>query len=123
MEILIPLAFFALIAAIIIVPRYLKSQERIKLQETLRASIDKGAALPPEVIEALTSDAKRPASPQRDLRSGIVWLAVAAGFVALGFAISFDEPDAFYPLLGVAAFPGLVGLALIALSFVGRGKQ
>jgi hypothetical protein len=123
MEILIPISFFALIAAIIIVPRYLKSQERIKLQETLRASIEKGAAIPPEVIEAMTSEVKRPASPQRDLRSGIVWLAVAAGFVALGFAISFDEPDAFYPLLGVAAFPGLVGLALIALSFVGRGKQ
>jgi hypothetical protein len=123
MEILIPISFFALIAAIVIVPRYLKSQERIKLQETLRASIEKGAALPPEVIEAMTSDVKRPSSPQRDLRGGIVWLAVAAGFVALGFAISFDEPDAFYPLLGVAAFPGLVGLALIALSFTSRGKQ
>lgn len=123
MEILIPISFFALIAAIIIVPRYLKSQERIKLQETLRASIEKGVALPPEVLEALTSDAKRPASPQRDLRAGIVWIAVAAGFVALGFAVQFEEPDALYPMLGVAAFPGLIGLALIALSLVSRGKQ
>lgn len=123
MEILIPISFFALIAAIVIVPRWLKSQERQKLQETLRASIEKGAQLPPEVIEALTSDVKAPPSPYRDLRAGIVWLGVSVGFAALGFAVSFEEPDALYPMLGIAAFPGFIGLALIALSFISRGKQ
>ena len=77
MEILIPLAFFAMIAAIVIVPRYLKSIERQKLQDTLRASIEKGAELPPEVIAALTSDVKRQPSPYRDLRSGVIWLRAA----------------------------------------------
>jgi hypothetical protein len=123
MEILIPLAFFAMIAAIVIVPRYLKSLERQKLQETLRASIEKGAQLPPEVIEALTSDVKAPPSPQRDLRGGIVWLSVAAAFAVLGVIVSFEEPDALYALLGVATFPGFIGLALIALYVVGRGKK
>lgn len=117
MEILIPISLFAMIAAIVIVPRYLKSLERQKLQDTLRASIEKGAALPPEVIEALTSDVKKP-SPYRDLRAGIVWLGIAVGFAAMGFAVSFEEPDALYPMLGVAAFPGFIGLALIALYFV-----
>lgn len=123
MEILIPLAFFAMIAAIVIVPRYLKAQERMKLQETLRASIEKGAQLPPEVIEALTSDVKAPPSPQRDLRAGVVWLGVAVGFAALGFAVSFEEPDALLPMLGIAAFPGFIGLALVALYILGRGKN
>ena len=122
MEILIPLAFFAMIAAIVLVPRYLKSVERQKLQDTLRASIEKGADLPVEVLEALTSDVKTPPSPYRDMRAGIIWLGVAVGFAALGFAVSFEEPDALYPMLGVAAFPGFIGLALIALSFVSRGK-
>ena len=122
MEILIPLAFFAMIAAIVLVPRYLKSVERQKLQDTLRASIEKGADLPVEVLEALTSDVKTPPSPYRDMRAGIIWLGVAVGFAALGFAVSFEEPDALYPMLGVAAFPGFIGLALIALSFVARGK-
>ena len=122
MEILIPLAFFAMIAAIVLVPRYLKSIERQKLQDTLRASIEKGADLPVEVLEALTSDVKTPPSPYRDMRAGIIWLGVAVGFAALGFAVSFEEPDALYPMLGVAAFPGFIGLALIALSFVARGK-
>ena len=120
--VLIPLGFFAMITAIVIVPRYLKSLERQRLQDTLRASIEKGAELPPEVVQALTSDAKPPPSPYRDLRAGIIWLGVAVGFAALGFAVSFEEPDALYPLLGVAAFPGFIGLALVALSFISRGK-
>ena len=123
MEILIPITMFAMIAAIVIAPRWFKSQERQKLQDTLRASIEKGATLPPEVIDALTSDVKAPPSPYKDLRAGIVWLGVAVGFAALGFAVSFEEPDAFYPLIGIAAFPGFIGLALIALSFVTRGKN
>ncbi|CAN7387071.1 DUF6249 domain-containing protein [Phenylobacterium sp. LjRoot164] len=121
-DILVPLGFFAMIAAIVIVPRYLKSQERQKLQETLRASIEKGAELPPEVVQALTSDAKAPPSSYRDMRAGIIWLGVAIGFASLGVAVSFSEPDALYPMLGVAAFPGFIGLALIALSFISRGK-
>ena len=39
MEILIPITFFAMIAVIVVAPRYLKSQERQKLQDTLRAAI------------------------------------------------------------------------------------
>ena len=121
-DILVPLGFFAMVAAIVIVPRYLMSLERQKLQETLRASIEKGAELPPEVVQALTSDVKAAPSPYRDLRAGIIWLGVAVGFAALGAAVSFEEPDALYPLRGVAAFPGFIGLALVALSFISRGK-
>ncbi len=116
---------FGTIAALAIVPVYFKSLERQRLQETLRAAIDKGQPLPPEVIEALTSDVKvRPKpSPQRDLRVGIIWVGVAVGIAALGIALSFDEPDATYPLLGVAAFPGFIGLAFIIISFLARGKD
>ena len=59
-DILVPLGFFAMIAAIVIVPRYLKSIERQKLQDTLRASIEKGAELPPEVVQALPFDDSTP---------------------------------------------------------------
>ena len=79
--------------------------------------------MPPEVIAALTSDVKPQPSPYRDLRTGVIWLGVAVAFVALGAAVSFEEPDALYPLLGVAAFPGFIGLALIVLSFVQRSRR
>jgi hypothetical protein len=123
MEILVPIAFFAMIAAIVIVPRYLKSQERQKLQETLKSSIEHGAPIPQEIIDVLTRDVKPTPTPYRDLRAGILWLGIAVGFAALGFAVSFEEPDAFYPMLGVAAFPGFIGLALVVLSFVSGSRR
>ena len=66
--ILVPIAICAMIAAIVIVPGYLRSQERMRLHDTLKASIDKGQPLPPEIIDAITSDVKvkRPPSPERD---------------------------------------------------------
>ena len=55
-EILIPLAGCAMIAAIVVGPAWLKSRERREMQATLRASIEKGQPLPPEVIEAISGD-------------------------------------------------------------------
>ena len=122
--VLIVFIIFGSIASLILVPSYLKSRERSRLHDTLKASIEHAQPIPAEVIEAITSDVKikAPASPMRDLRTGIIWLGVAVGLAAFGFAISFEEPDALYPLIGMAAFPGFIGLAFIAISFFGRGK-
>lgn len=126
MEILIPLALFAMIAVIAVGPRYFKSQERQKLQETMRAAIEKGQAIPPEVISAITNDVtppKPPSSPQRDLRRGVVWLAIAIGLAAAGLVIGVSEPDATYHFLGVAIIPGVLGGAFLTLYFLGRTKD
>ncbi|HRD47742.1 MAG TPA: DUF6249 domain-containing protein, partial [Caulobacter sp.] len=53
-EILIPLAPFVMIIAIIVVPAWLKSRERREMQATLRTAIEKGQPLPTEIIEAMT---------------------------------------------------------------------
>jgi hypothetical protein len=125
MEILIPITFFAMIAALVIVPRYFKSQERLRLQETLRAAIDKGQPLPPEVVEALTRDVpdKRTPSPERDVRKGVILLCVAAALVSLSFMLSMDEPDAYYPMIGAACFPGFLGLAFVAMGLLSKSKS
>ena len=62
------------------------------------------------------------ATPQRDLRTGIIWLGVGIGFAALGAALSFEEPDSLLPLLGVAAFPVFIGLAFVILSVINKRK-
>ena len=123
MEILVPITFFAMIAAIVLVPRYLKSRERQSLQETLKLAIEKGQPLPTEVVASISHDKKPPPSPQRDLRIGIVWLGVAVGIAVFGLAVGYEEPDATYPLLGIAAFPGFIGLAFIAISLLTKGKD
>jgi hypothetical protein len=121
--ILVPISFFVMVALVIIAPRYFKSVERQKMADTLRAAIEKGQQLPPEVVEAMSSDVKPAPSPQRDLRTGLVWMGVAVGFAALGLAVSFEEPDALYPMLGCAAFPGFIGLAFIIMSFVAKDRR
>jgi Domain of unknown function (DUF6249) len=123
--ILVPLSPFLLVAALVLVPAYLRSKERQKLQETLRLAIEKGQPLPPEVVEAMSSNVRSmrtPPSPGRDLRIGVIWLGVAIGLAAFGIALGFEEPDAVFPLVACAAFPGFIGLAFIVLGLVNRTK-
>lgn len=120
---MIPIFFFAMIAAIVIVPRYFKSMERQKMAETLKAAIERGQPLPTEVVDAISSGVKTPPSPQRDLRTGIVWLGVGVGLAAMGWAIGFEDPDATFPLIGIACFPAFIGLAFIAMFFLSRGRE
>ena len=122
MEMLIPITLFIMIAAIVIMPSYFKSQERQRMAEALKASIDKGEPLPPEVVTAISGSMKPPPSPARDLRTGIIWIGVAVGLAAFGIALGFEEPDATYPLLACAAFPGFIGLAFVVLGLINRNK-
>src|ERR1700757_2975043 len=102
-DVLIPISFFAMIAVIVIVPRYLKSLERQKMAETVRAAIDKGQPLPPEVVEALTPARRKPRTPGSDLRRGVTLVAVALGLVAMGLVLGQSEPHALHALVGAAA--------------------
>jgi hypothetical protein len=120
---MIPIFFFAMIAAIVIVPRYFQSLERQKMAETLKAAIEKGQPMPTEVVDAISSGVKAPPSPQRDLRTGIVWLGVGVGLAAMGWMISFEEPDAVYPMLGIACFPAFIGVAFIAMYLLNRNRS
>ena len=120
---LIPIVLFIMIGAIVIVPTWLKSKERKEMQATLRASIEKGQALPPEIVEALSKEnIKPPATATRDLRVGVILLAVSLGVALFGYMVSFAEMDSFYPIAGSAAVPGMIGLAFIILSFFNKNK-
>ena len=124
-------AVFGTITAIIIGPTYLKSRERREMQATVRHAIDKGQDLPPEIIEALSSDVSRKLpSRTRDIRRGIIWLAVGIGIAAFGLingsGWSGDGDwggNVGNGLLGIAAIPVTIGLAFIVLSFFNKNKD
>ena len=122
-EILIPLAPFIMVIAIVAIPAWLKSRDRREMQATLRSAIEKGQPLPPEVIDSISKEnAKPPATAARDLRTGVILLSVAVGVALFGYAVSFAETDAYYPIVGIAAIPGMIGLAFIILSFFNKNK-
>ncbi|MBC6982990.1 hypothetical protein H8B08_14675 [Caulobacter sp. 17J80-11] len=113
-----------MIAAIVIVPGYLKSQERQKLQETLRVAFEKGQDVPPEVLDAMTRDIKPSVSPYRDVRRGVVMLAIAAALATIGGAWTFYEgfDDAWGWFTG-AAFPGFIGIAYLLLGLFAKDRK
>ncbi|HEV7383554.1 MAG TPA: DUF6249 domain-containing protein [Phenylobacterium sp.] len=119
---------FGSIAAVCIVPFYIRSQERIRVQETLRAAIEKGQPLPTEMMATMETAARNVSlraapSPGRDLRTGIIWLGIGLGFAAMGVAWGYEEPEVTIPMVACAAFPVFIGLAFIALSFINRTKS
>jgi Domain of unknown function (DUF6249) len=130
-DFLIPVSLFALIAAVVIVPQILKSRERARLHDTLRAAYEKGQPVPPELIEALQTD-RVVATPtdrsQRDFRIGIVWMFVGLGFVGVGAAFYLmlythgGSVETFSTFAAIGAVPFFIGLAFLLLSFFGRGR-
>ncbi|MDO1558323.1 DUF6249 domain-containing protein [Brevundimonas sp. 2R-24] len=122
--ILIPLAPFIMVVLIIAIPAWLKSKEKREMQQTLRTAIEKGQTLPPELIEQLNKDSQKvQPSAQRDLRQGVIWLAVGLGIAAFAWFVGMEEGDALNPILGMAAIPTLIGVAFIVLSFFNKNKD
>jgi hypothetical protein len=99
---------------------WFRYRARREMQETLRVALDKGQDLTPEIIDRLGHPK---AAPDRDLRLGVIWLAIAAGLVMCGFAVPDDSGDALRGILAGAAFPLAIGLAYMILHFfAGRSE-
>ena len=121
-------AVFSSLTAIVVGPNWLKARERREVQKTVRVALDKGQPLPAEVIEALSKDiTRRLPSRTRDIRNGVIWLAVGIGIAAFGLINSIGDVGDMRQLgdglLGVAAIPVVVGLAFLVLSFFNKNKD
>lgn len=127
-DVLVPLGFFAMIAAIVVLPGYIRARARQRMMDTMRVAFERGQPVPPELIDAINTDPKVSSltpreRAERDLRNGIITLCVALAMLALGGAISWvDDQEAFAIMAGVAAFPGFIGLALISFGLLGRNR-
>ena len=123
--VLVPIGLFAMIAAIVIVPNYLRVRERQEMQATVRTAIEKGQPLPPELIEALSKDVKlrTVSSAHRDMRIGVILLFIAGGVALTGVALGQINDNAMFGTVSGAAVPGMIGLAFIILSFFNPNKR
>lgn len=123
--ILVPLGFFAFLAAIILVPGYYKQKNRERLHETLRIAYERGQPVPPELIDSLQTDQQVEfrSTPERDLRRAVVLIGVALGLCAMG-AILYNIAgyETMFSLMAGGAIPGFIGLGYLFLYLSRRNR-
>ena len=113
----VPIVMFMSMTIIFCVLFWFRYRTKEGMQQTFRAALDKGQELTPEVIDRLGHP--KPAK-DKDLRLGIIWIAVAIGLTAFGFGIP-DEDDVARIFMGIAALPLVLGIAYLILHrFSGR---
>ncbi len=118
MEDLVPVTLFLSIAGVIALAFYLKYRTRRDIQQTVRAAIERGDSLSPELIETLAMDLT---SPYSDLRKGVISLAL--GGAGMAFAALLGEEEAMGPLMAISVVPIVVGIAYLGLwYFIGSKK-
>lgn len=134
------LIFFGFLAAVIIVPQVLRSNDRRRMYDTLRTAYERGQPVPPELLDAMTRRGRveddlaqayatrtRPAA-DRDLRRGVILLSVGLGLVLVGVAFYaglYDvggAPQTFASFAAAGAVPGCIGLAFLGLWWFGRNR-
>ncbi len=108
---LIPITMFLGMTVVFIALFWFRYKSRVEMQQTFRAALDKGQELTPEIIDRLGHPK---ASKDRDLRYGIIWMALAVALIAFGFGIP-DEDDVARIFAGIAAFPFALGVAYLIL--------
>ena len=114
----VPIGFFIAFTIMVVTFVYFKHKTRMETQRTFRLALEKGNELSPEFIKQLGE----PEPPKdRDLRRGLIWTAV--GIATALFAVILDEADAVGPLLGISAFPTLVGVAYLIMWRFGPKKD
>lgn len=117
-------AVFGSFASIFIIPAWLRSKERMRMQDTVREAIQHGQGVPTDVIEAITRSAKPVASRMRDIRRGVILLALTGVVVTWGVLDQMHDgwvsPSGWF---GFAALPGFLGLTFLVFGLLNHKRD
>jgi Domain of unknown function (DUF6249) len=91
---------------------YLRYRARLDYQKTVRLVIGKGQELTPEFVAGLGEQPVHP-NPNRDLRFGVIAIAIGIAIGSFGWII--DDPEVMPVAMGIGNLPLLVGLAMVVL--------
>jgi hypothetical protein len=111
-DILIPIVLFGTIAVIFWMAVSFRHRGRADRQQTIRLALEKGAELTPELMKSLSE----PEPPKnKDLRNGLIWMALAVGLALCGWAVPDPSGYALRGCLSGAAFPFSIGVAYLIM--------
>ena len=109
-EDLVPIVLFLAIALTYCAKYYFAHRSRQDVQNTVRAALERGDPLTPDLLDRLV---QAPAPKRTDLRRGVVGICLGIGLGVFGLVLG--EPEAVRPMLAVGMVPVLLGLAYIVL--------
>lgn len=119
-DVLVPVALFGSIVGIVWLVSLFNAKKRSTVHETLRHAIDHGQVLSDEMMVRL-SLANDPV--RADLRRGVLFIAAGLAFAFLGTMVGMEEGEAIRPMIGVASFPVLLGIAYLGLWAFARNER
>ena len=114
----IPIVSMVVLGVVIWAFFHFRYKTRVRVQETIQTALDRGTELTPELIDRIAGP--KP-STDRDLRRGVVSIAIGVAFAILGFMV--DDAEAVRPMIGIGLFPILVGLAYLLMWKMGKSES
>ena len=111
-DVFVPFVVFGSLAVIVVSAFYFSYKKRTVVYDAIKVAIEKTGTVDAALVEAIIRDN---VGPYADLRKGVILIAVALAFMILGVLV--DEQEAVRPMIGVASFPGLVGLSYVLFHF------
>jgi hypothetical protein len=120
-ELFIPFVFFLFLAAIILVPIYLRERTRQSAHHLISQALENGQQLDPALLRQLTEGKPQQQDrPRRTLGSGVVLLALSLGFLLASAVMDGFDPSGMAQngMLVPAAILGALGAAFILLAIV-----
>lgn len=118
-EEIVPVVMFLSVAVVLIALFWFRARARDAMQQTIRMALDKGHELTPEVIDRLGHPK---AGKYKDLRLGIIWLAIALGLALTALAVGSFAAEALHGTLASAALPFAIGIGYL-LIYILTGKD
>lgn len=123
-DVFVPFVFFGFLAAVILVPIWLRERTKQSAHQLLSQALEKGQTLDPALIRQLTDAAggkqQQQDKARRSLGSGIVLIALAGGFAAAGLVMNGFDPSGYAQngMMVPAAILGALGVGFLLLSIV-----
>ena len=112
-EELIPIVMFLSVAVVLIALFWFRWRARDGMQQTIRMELDK------EIIDRL---GQPKAGKYKDLRLGIIWLAISLGLALTALAVGNFASEALHGTLASAALPFAIGIGYLVIHFL-TGKD
>lgn len=109
-DVWVPIVMFLSVAAVFVFFFWFRFRARAEAQHTIRAALDKGQELTPEIIDRLGQP--RHAS-DADRRRAVIAIAIAVAVAGFGFILG--QQEAVRPLLAIAAFPLAIGIGYLII--------